>query len=161
MKDTLDATDLSWVRHWGQKNFWDNILKVRFGSNVTLKFCRQKAFPKQRQTELRSWESSRRLLWSINFVLSGLKRRRFTQSTSNKFTGKHHWYQFAVYSQENVNFNVVHIELSGKQCLKTDGLKGLLQNSKRQTCFCFGFFPGGDRPPPWFFLVFTKEITSK
>ena len=106
-------------------------------------------------------KSSRRLLWSINFVLSGLKRRRFTQSTSNKFTGKHHWYQFALYSQENVNFNVVHIELSGKQCLKTDGLKGLLQNSKRQTCFCFGFFPGGDRPPPWFFLVFTKEITSK
>ena len=27
-------------------------------------------------------------------------------------------------------------------------LKGLPQNSKRQTGFCFGFFPGGDRPTP-------------
>ena len=26
--------------------------------------------------------------------------------------------------------------------------KGLPQNSKRQTGFCFGFFPGGDRPTP-------------
>ena len=40
-------------------------------------------------------------------------------------------------------------------------LKGLPQNSKRQTSFCFGFFPGGDRPPPgfsWFSLRKSLQI---
>ena len=34
--------------------------------------------------------------------------------------------------------------------MKLCQFKGSTQNSKRQTGFCFGFFPGRDRPPPGF-----------
>ena len=35
-------------------------------------------------------------------------------------------------------------------------LKGLPQNSKRQSGFCFGFFRGEIDHPPWFFLDFHR-----
>ena len=47
-------------------------------------------------------------------------------------------FQF-VFSLANDNVNLI-----GRS------LKGLPQNSKRQSGFCFGFFPGGDRPSPGF-----------
>ena len=39
--------------------------------------------------------------------------------------------------------------------------KGSPPKLKKTKWFLFWFFPRGDRPPPWFFLIFTKEIASK
>ena len=43
--------------------------------------------------------------------------------------------------------------------LNFTSLKGISQNSKRQTGSCFGYFRG-EIDLPWFFLVFTMEIAS-
>ena len=39
--------------------------------------------------------------------------------------------------------------------------KGFTPKLQKTNWFLFWFFPGGDRPPSRFFLVFTKEIVSK
>ena len=39
--------------------------------------------------------------------------------------------------------------------------KGSTPKFQKTNWSLFWFFPGGDRPPPWFFLVFTKEIALK
>ena len=44
--------------------------------------------------------------------------------------------------------------------MKLCQFKGSTSKLKKTNRFLFWFFPGGDRPPPRFFLVFTKEIAS-